>query len=298
MKERLLADEVKSRIFRLMRNASKAHSAVKAAEHSPKTTTEELTKLRSEASTSANQLQDAVREFSLDKIKELSSSAQYIITHEPLMAVGSGKYSWDERLADQLTNTLRSLRNALILKTEQYNRNDERVAEVSKRIHSMEAFMNLVEATGVPPVKGDRKGIDYEVVQFQLRKLNEKIAELNTQAMALGDTEDEKKSQLHRKAGDLNDLYTEAEKALKWLKPFERSPRPKTGLPLEQKLPEGVTVNADTNRGIASLDKTLSSVGDPAPAAVPEVSATEAASAAPEALKEAPKVSKKTRRPR
>lgn len=237
-----MTNDEKSRIFRLMRNASKAHSAVKAAEYrkEPKATDEELSKLHAEASAAAGALQDAIREFGLDQIKELSSSAQFMITHESLTAIGSGKYSWDTHLVSQLKNTLRSLRNALILKAGKDSRSDERVAEVSKRIRSTEAFVDLTEAAGVPPVKGDRKGLDYEVVQFLLRKLNEKIAELNAQVKTLGDTEDEKRSQLRLKAGNLNDLYTEADKALKWLKPHERGPQPaKPGTTLADQLGEG-----------------------------------------------------------
>lgn len=283
MRQRLMTNEEKSRIFRLMRNASKAHSAVKAAEHNPKATQDELIRLRSEASTAADTLQDAVRDLNSDQVKELSSSAQYTITHEPLMAACSGKWSWDNRLASQMANALRSLRNALILKNEQESRGDERVIEVSKRIYSTEAFVNLVEATGVPPVKGDRKGLDYEVVQFLFRKLNDKIAELNGQVMTLGDTEDEKRSQLRRKASDLNDLYAEAEKALKFLKPYQRQERNP-----QQNVPKTVPTLGD-QLGAEAVEALQTAVAGTESASVPVV---------PETSEQTPTTSRKTRRSR
>jgi hypothetical protein len=207
MNNRTLSVEERDRVTDLLVKHVTAYGNVRAVEKSGKE--DVISKARMEEVTALETVGNAVRDYDKSKIVELCNHLQYRVSHEPVAILGKGKSKWDKRIASKATSMYLSLKNAL--KAVNKGSEDKRTKEIGKRGFSAKMFaelFNVHEDGSVVP----QGGMNYNSVQFGLRKLDELI----------------KKTQDKAKAIKFNDQYATAERSLGWLKPREQSSKPFT----------------------------------------------------------------------
>lgn len=250
MKEYHLTRAVKDELTKLAVACGAAYSAVVRATKNPKfsVSPEELAKLNQTKQETSASLVKAVSPLGLEESKELAGWIQYKSSHDPVKPMGKGQTAWDKVTANELINGLKSLVNAL---RTAHGNSDDRVRQTNNRARTAELFVKACNETGICP----RGGLNRDSRDFQLRELDRRF----TEAQAKGEKE---------RAEYLNNLYGRI-----------KSDRGMTNLdnerkPAEVELPEGVTVDADTSKGIATMGETLQPV-DAAPVAAAEPKASE-----------------------
>lgn len=235
MKTYALTKPVKDELTKLALTATAAYGAV-ARTKNPKfsVSAEELVKLNQTKQETAESLKQAVSKLALNAVKELAGWIQYKASHDPIKPAGKGLNTWDKVTANQLSGALWSIVNAL---KAEHGDQDDRVRQASNRANSTMLFVKGCNETGICP----RNGMTSDSRDFLLRELDRRFQG----ASAEGNTE---------RAKYLNELYAQIQKSLAFLKPRDSAEG--------AELPVGVTVNADTTGGIATMGETLQPVAE------------------------------------
>lgn len=195
-------------VYQLLSEARKAHAALKKAASNPATPKEDLDTLGTAARAAKDAVNAALQSMkgNPDEVKQLLAYVTNVVVVTPLTPDGRGGNTYDYRQARWLAQVLHNV-PADIMGTEREN-------PAAHRLRSLEAFIELCEATSVVP----QYGMSDRTLRHALGVLQTRITEASQEAGLAG----------KERARLLNDLYARVCRSVpkSWLVEPERQERP------------------------------------------------------------------------